>query len=249
MHLDEERLQRLLHGELEPASEASARRHLAECAECRDRRAEAAREESAVFESLRALDHAPPDVDAAAIAARARGHRSGRIRRAAAILLAIGAAGAAYSAPGSPLPAWLQTVMSRVGLDREPPGSVQTPPGQVDAPGAGVAVDPGDSLLIVFRSSATAAEASVSLTEGGEAVIRTLEGAATFTSDPNRVVIDVQNGTARFEIAIPRDAPRVEIRVGGTRLFLKEGTRIVTETPGDTTGPFHLPLRPGRPGS
>jgi len=44
MHLDDERLQRLLHGELEPGAETSIMGHLATCDPCRDQLTAARRE-------------------------------------------------------------------------------------------------------------------------------------------------------------------------------------------------------------
>ena len=49
IHLDDERLQRLLHGELDTAAAAAARDHLAGCAACAARLDEAERDEQAVF--------------------------------------------------------------------------------------------------------------------------------------------------------------------------------------------------------
>lgn len=71
MHLDDELIQRLVHGELVTRDEAVATRHLDSCAGCRLRVAEAEREEGQIFELLRQLDHPLPDVTADEIADRA----------------------------------------------------------------------------------------------------------------------------------------------------------------------------------
>src|SRR3989442_7090552 len=104
VHLDEEQVQRLLHGELSPGAKTSAREHLAGCADCRRRVSEAEQEEVEVYALLQTVDRPPPQMTAGAIAARARTHHFAWVRRAAAILLAVGVATAAYAVPGSPLP-------------------------------------------------------------------------------------------------------------------------------------------------
>lgn len=243
MHLDEERVQRLLHGELEPAADAALRQHLAECSDCRARAAAAEREEADVYDLLRLVDDPPPAVSAATVAARARAepHRWGRW--AAGILLAVGAAGAAYAAPGSPLPGWVQAIVGRIAEAPAFDGPDDRAHGA-----AGIAVAPGRSLLIIFAVSQTRANPgamTVSLSDETEVVVRSLNGAATYTSeDVDRLVVDGYGSSGAFEIRIPRDAPRVEIRVGDHRLFLKDGPRVSAEAPADARGLYRLPLTP-----
>ena len=66
MHLDEVRLQRLLHGELSSLEEKGAREHLTECGECSRRFAAMEREEKAVGDLQSMTDalrsHRPGDV-------------------------------------------------------------------------------------------------------------------------------------------------------------------------------------------
>ncbi len=246
MHLDEEQVQRFLHGELTPPVETAVGEHLAACPDCRGRLAEAEREENQVYALLRHVDHPPPRVDARAVIARARAPDLGWGRWAAGILLALGFAGAAYAAPGSPLPAWVEAVVEWMGgrPDRSPvaPAPPQTP--LLDPGVAGIAVAPGRELVILFTSPQAEGSAHVSLTDGAEVVVRAPINAATFTSDVDRLVIDNQGSAATFEIQIPRGAPRVEIRVGGDRIFLKEGPRVATAKSADTRGPYLLRLAP-----
>ena len=71
-----------------------------------------------------------------------------------------------------------------------------------------------------------------------------------YGGEPITILVVVRSelgSSATFEIQIPRAAPRVEILVGGTRLFLKEGSRVTVEGTADAQGPFVLPLsRAGR---
>lgn len=72
MHLDDELIQRLIHGELVTRDEAVATRHIDSCAGCRLRVAAAEREEGQIFELLRQIDHPIPYVASDEIADRAR---------------------------------------------------------------------------------------------------------------------------------------------------------------------------------
>ncbi len=244
MHLDEEQIQRLLHGELAPPAETSARQHLAECTDCRGRVAEAEREEDEVYALLRQVDHPPPPVDADAVAARARAHDFGWGRWAAGILVALGLASAAYAAPGSPLPAWVEAFREWIGGRPDPSPSAPAPVRAPEPRVAGIAVAPGQKLLILFTSPQAEGQAQVSLTDGAEVVVRAPIGAAIFSSDVDRLVIDNQGSAAIFEIEVPRAAPRVEIRVGADRIFLKEGRRVTTEKSTKARGLYLLPLMP-----
>ncbi len=244
MHLDEEQVQRLLHGELARPVETSAREHLAGCADCRARVTEAEREEDEVFALLRHVDHPPPRVDAQALAVRARARDFGWGRWAAGLLLALGLAGAAYAAPGSPLRAWLQAVVEWMGGRPDRSRLAPAPAQARDSSIAGVAVTPGRDFLILFTSPQAGGQAQVSLTDGAEIVVRAPIGAATFTSDVDRLVIDNGGSSATFEIQIPRAAPRVEIQVAGDRILLKVGSRVMTEQSTEREGQYLLPLTP-----
>jgi len=261
MHLDEEQIQRLLHGELSRPAETAAREHLAGCADCRRRVADAEREEAAVHALLRAVDDPAPQLDVEAVAAaaqapvssrhrperrlrrRALGHREPSLRWAAGFLLAAIVVGAAYAVPGSPLPDWVSAVRGWMGGG---PGATPSTPGPAQAPDervAGIAVAPGDELLILFLSPQVEGQVDVALTDDAEVGVRAPIGAATFTSDVERLVIDNRGSSASFEVRIPRAAPRVEIRVVGRRIFLKEGARVMAGE-SQARGLYLLPLTP-----
>lgn len=247
MHLDEERIQRLLHDELPPEQGAGVRAHLESCSRCRERVAEAAREEEEIYELLRHLDHEATPVEAEAVIARARTDRRAWTRWAAAILLGIGAAGVAYAAPGSPIPGWVQSLVAWAGGGPETPAPSPAGPQEPEPDVAGIAVAPGENLVIIFTPPETDGEARVSLTDGEELVVRALDGAATFSSDVDRLVIDGHDPSPHFEIQIPRSAVRVEIRSGSERIFLKEGPRVTSVTTADPRGSYRLRLAPFEP--
>jgi anti-sigma factor RsiW len=227
MHVDAEQLQRFLDGELSAPEQGIVREHLAQCADCRGRVAAARQADAELQAQLRQLDHTPPRITAAQVVARAMGARAPGVRRfgwAAGIVLALGIAGAAYAAPGSPLRGWVRAALTWVGA------------GKVEQAPAGIAVAPGAGLVITFTSAQTAGLVRVSLTDGAEVVVRAPRGAGTFTSDVERLVIHNSGSAATFDIEIPRAAPRVEIHVQGARVFVKEGARV--------TGPWEFPLAP-----
>jgi hypothetical protein len=245
MHLDEEQIQRVVHRELTPPAAAAASAHLGDCPECRARVAEAELEETWVQERLRQLDHPLPRVTAAEIARHAGGGARdwGRWAAGTALLLAIG--GAAYAAPGSPLPALIDTLIARV--ERTPPTSSPepAPPEQSDG-SRGIAVPPGDHLVIAFPAHQPGGVATVWLTDDTEVVVRVASGAVSFTSDVDRLAIEHADSAVGLEIRIPRDAPRVEIRVGTRTVFTSRASRVITDGRRDQEGRYLVPLRSPR---
>ena len=243
MHLDEEQLQRLLHGELSAGDTRDARGHLAACDGCRKRLVTAERDESEIFSLLRQVDHPVPTVHAKDLAARARNIGPVWGRWAAGILLVLGAAGAAYAVPGSPVRQWMRSAAAWIAPEEQ----VSPIPKQVEAPtasAAGIAAVPGRSFVIAFQSTEPGGRARVSLTGGAEVTVRAPGGAARFTSAADRLLIDNLGSGATFEIEIPRAAPRVEITVAGQRIFLKQGERVVAPHSADVEGKYVIGLSP-----
>ena len=251
MHLDEEEIQRHLHGELPPPAELRGRVHLAECADCRRRLADAEREEREVETLLHALDDPLPRIEAEALAARAVAttprSRFGELtwlRRAAAILLAIGIAGVAYALPGSPVQKWVHAFVEKLGGRPEPHrnGLHSVRP----LSGAGISVSPDQMLVIVFRSGRQGGRVAVSLTDNREVEVQAPPGAATYASAAGRLTIDIGDAPAVFEIRIPRSAPWVEVWADSDRLLLKEGSRVTPDGARGAAGEYLLQL-PARP--
>jgi anti-sigma factor RsiW len=233
MHLQDEQIQRLLHGELEPAAEASGRAHLIDCSECRSQVEEAEREERWILEHLRRLDHPSPGVDVEDLAARAR-HPHLDYRWVAGVVLALSAAGVAYAVPGSPLPAMVERVTGWIGVSPRPRPPLETPP--AGSENAGIAVAPGERFTLVLESGEGGALATVDLTDGSDIVARSLNGEASFTTRVDGLTITTRRAGARLAIELPRAASWVEIRSDGETLLLKDGERIVTSAPMDGEG-------------
>lgn len=244
MHLDDEQLQRAVHGELSPAH-TLVRDHLDSCDACRLRVEQEAREEQRVFDLLRAIDRPAPDVSIAAIARRAHSRRSRRGIRVAALVLGLGVAGVAYAAPGSPLTALLRRLVA--SHDRAPRTRAAESSAVASEPTTGIAVAPGPRLTIQIIAGEGGALATVSLSDGSEVVVRAVGGNPSFSSDIDRLVVRNADDVRAFEIEIPRDAPSVEIRTGRGRVLLKTGSSVVADGPRDADGRYALRLGgPGR---
>ena len=239
MHLDDERIQRLLHGEL-GSVEPETRLHLSECDACRGLLQEARVEEARLFESLTRVDHEIPTIDPRALFGRKERASGTWGRRAAAILVGAAIAGVAYAAPGSPFPGMLDRWM-RSGSDVEarPPTRAEN---QAPA-GGGIAVEPTEGMVIDLAAAGEDAVAMVALSDGNQVVVRAVEGTATFSSDPGQLSVLV-SGRARLEILIPHSATSVEVQTGAVPVFRKLADGVATALPRDSTGRYRIPLHP-----
>ncbi len=243
MHLDDEQVQRLIHRELAPTLETEVRDHLAQCAECRALADEAEREEVQLFGLIGTMDHPPPPVNVKDVLARATRRPVGWGRWAAGTVLALAGAGAAYAAPGSPLPALVDRVIEWVNRAASPPTHAPVPE---TGNAAGITVAPGRRFTIVFSRNQVGGAATIALTDGSDIVVRALSGAAAFSSDVDRLSIDNAGDSSRFEILIPRSARSVFIRIRDRQVFVSQASRVVTATAFDSSGRYVLPL--GLPG-
>src|SRR5262245_11036481 len=174
-HLDEERIQRIVDGELAAVDERPTREHLASCTACREKVAAVQREQVETQNLFAILDEpataaagmpapiARPFVlhDPAAVpfdvVFPARPARRVLLRRAAIVVLAFGLAGAAYAAPGSPLPELVRRIAARLsgspGATPQPRREVP-PPVQEPIPAvSGIGIPATSSIRIVFTRS------------------------------------------------------------------------------------------------
>jgi hypothetical protein len=239
MHLEADQIQRVLHGEL-GGQEGDVTRHLSECAQCRHRVDEARQEEQRTFDLLRRLDHPAPVLAPDELAVGGRWLAMWG-KRAAGIVLALGVAGAAYAAPGSPLPRWVEQVAERIrGTPSHAPETPPAPPAV-----AGIAVTPGERFTIAFAEPQVRGEATVSLTDGRDVSVRARGGVATFTSGADELSVTNRGSVADYEIELPRGAGRIEIRVGSRRVLLQENGRVVIPAAADSLGRYRLNLSPG----
>ncbi len=193
---------------------------------------------------LRYLDHEPPRITADDVAARARAEGTRiRLRWAAGFVLAAALAGTAYAAPGSPLRTWLSALAEQFRAEALPNVDSALVAG---VSMAGLAIVPGPALVIEFAELQQQGQARVTLTDGDQVQVRAPSGAATFSSDPERLTIDNRGSTAGFEIELPRGASRVEIRVAGAVVLLKEGDRVTLMRGTAEPAAWTVPLTPPR---
>jgi hypothetical protein len=239
MHLDDERIQRLLHDELGPAA-AETQLHLESCAACRGLVAESRVEEDRIFELLSQVDHPIAALDPRSLLAERQTSGGAWGRRAAAVIVGAAIAGAAYALPGSPLPAALDRLLGSGGGSRDSLPATRTE--RDSARPAGIAVAAEEGLVIRLVAAGEDAVAIIELTEAEEVVVRAVEGSATFTSDPGRLTVR-SSAPVRLEIHIPRSATSVEVLAGSTPVFRTLDGDPVSEIPPDSTGRFVIPLR------
>jgi predicted anti-sigma-YlaC factor YlaD len=244
MHLDDERLQRLLDRELESEAEASIRGHLAGCEPCRAQVSAAERETAELRRLLPFLDDPLPRLEPGDLM-RLRGRGLVWGRRAALVFLALGLAGVAYAAPGSPVATWVRSVATLLRPAPGRPAPPRTTQARSEDPEtSGIAVSPGERLAIVLPSPPKGGLAYVSLGDSADVVVRVVSGNASFSSGIDRLVVETPDSSAVFRIVLPRTASRVEIRAGGSRLFLKEGPRVRASTGPTADGVYALRIPP-----
>jgi anti-sigma factor RsiW len=249
MHLNEEQVQRWLHGELDASSKEALSRHVAACESCALRIDEAGREEKAIFDLLGHVDHPAPRVGPETIA-RGGVFSTAWGRRVAGFVIAVALAGAAYAVPGSPLPALLKQVGGWItGRTPTPPAPTaieEAPPGPSPVT-SGIAVPASRRFAIHFAAEQTLGVVTLSLTDGPNVVVRVLGGTVAFTTDLDRLSVENSGAAVDYEVELPRSAPWVEVFVGGRRVVLKDGDRFVADAPADARGRYILPLAPPPP--
>ena len=199
---------------------------------------------------LAAIDHPPPPLSADAVVAlaeaRTRMHaRRTALRWAAAVMLSVGVAGAAVAASGSPVLRWVTELVQRVSGRREGPAPAPAPQGAQSEKMAGIAVLPGDSFTVTFTAPGAGGVVLVSFHERAEILARARPGAARFTTEPDRLLIEPRAAGDTFALEIPRRAARVELRAGGARLLVVERGRVSPASAADSLGRYVVRLPGG----
>lgn len=243
MHLDDESIQRFLHGELSGGDQATTGAHLDTCPECTQRLAEAAEEEARMFSLLERLDHPSPGISLADLPRRPAVRRARRLRWAAGIIGAFGVSTVAYAAPGSPVPGWVHRLVGRMAPAPTTPDSTSPGPEGGAFP-AGVSVAPGPHFTVVFSPSGWAGTVIVSVEAVPEVSVEAEGTEAAFTMDTGLLLVEARGRSGAFRVRIPVDAPRVDLRLAGETLFSKIGATVSTAFPQDDQGTYRLEIRP-----
>lgn len=243
MHLDAERIQRVLHEELPSAAMADTAAHLASCGECRIAVSLARAQEEEIFGLFGAIDHPRRTGDVGRVREAVRRRRGPPLRWAAGVVAAVGLAGAAYALPSSPLRRWFEawrgTSSPSIAQDVTPRTAERVP--EVSDL-SGVSIAPGASALVAFSAVQSMGEARIALADAGDIEVRAPAGAVTFAAGASRLVIENAGSRVSYEILIPRSAPRVEIRVAGVSVWRKDGVRIESDYSAGPDGLVRIPL-------
>ena len=242
-HVDDERIQRLLHGELPRALQEETRQHLEGCGRCRERVEHTRLDDADVATLLRELDHLPPPVAAASVIQRAVARPVRRRRLAAGLILALALSGTAYAASAGPESAVRRVLSAMVDWARDrdaaEPGAPPPQPAGA-AQKAGIAVTPGTRFEIVI-SAPLGGLLEIRLTEAPDVTVQAPADAATFTSDDGRMEISSSRSTT-FLVQIPRSARSLVIVANGRQLYEKQGREIAAVVSPDADGTYRIPI-------
>lgn len=226
MHPDDETLHAHLDGALEARRAAVIAAHLASCAECVARMTTIRADTAAAFAALSALDAPVPHVPFDRIAARGalRPQAPPIWRWATAALVALTVSGLAIASPSSRVGGWIRSLFQSGGAQQIrssshalPARPVQPRDDALDR--TGVTIVPGDSLRIEFAHWQTAGDMTVTLVDSTPVTVRTVVGAASFSSGWMVLGIENTSPDAHFDVWLPRRAAFLEIRVAGESVF------------------------------
>ncbi len=233
MHLDAEKIERLLDREMSREEGRAWRDHLAGCADCRSMLEAAERTEREIVDLLGLLDHPVPDADPRRLARRA--DRQGFRRTLAAAALAfVVVAGAASAMPGSPVRGWLARVFA--GPLRPPTVGEGTEPATTQP--SGVSVLPSAEFELVFQEVQDSGLLRITLSDQPEVSVQSERNGVGYSVEPRAVRVLNVGSRASYQVVIPESAPSIRIRVGETTVLEKDGTSIVTSAARDAGGDY-----------
>lgn len=235
MHLDAEKIERLLANETSPEEKRVWRDHLASCADCASLQEEAERDDREIAGQLGLLDHAIPDTDVRRLRRRATRPALRRTLAAAALAFLIVAA-AASAMPGSPVRSWLSRVFagtedsSRHAPTAEGVGAAIQP--------SGVSVRPSRSFELVFDAVQDSGVLRITLSDEPEVSVRSEGSGVGYSVEPSRVRVLNSGSRASYRVVLPEDATSITIRVGDVPVLVKRGATIETSALRDVTGDY-----------
>ncbi|MEX1256136.1 MAG: hypothetical protein WEG36_00810 [Gemmatimonadota bacterium] len=187
------------------------------------------------------LDHPVPEVSLDDVWSRAQGREPRRWRHswAAGVILALGVAGVAYAAPGSPIPRWIRALTERDGVD------AGAPTAQAEDL-RGLSFGAGEPLLVEIAPSSQPYSLRVTLTDDAAILVGTSRDDTEFDVRPNGVRVQIAPEDM-LHVRLPRGAARVEVVGQGRTLFLWDGVQIRTEASREADGSLLLRVVPPAP--
>ncbi|NNF27455.1 MAG: hypothetical protein HKN73_09565 [Gemmatimonadetes bacterium] len=237
MHLDQETLSRLVDGELPDDEVRWAEIHLAECTACSARKGDLVATDDLVSSLLPYADDPTPHVDPAELIRRARPAAPRRLQRwAAALILTAAGAGAAYAAPGSPLPA----LLGRGDDQRTGTEFRQEEP----EPSSSGLVLPLDQPLTVRLEGITGPGALIVTTGTGPGIaIESTRAGVSFESEAGVITVSQQQASAGdFRLNVPPEASSARIVLNGREVWRMIGGSIETTLPESPDGTYREEL-------
>lgn len=244
MHLDDESLERLLHGELDPGHEATVRRHLANCPSCEARLEETRDLESRLPGLLATLDHEAPEIDwNSALRSPSRRARAGS-RIAASIAFLLLAGGILYAFPGSPVPGWIDRLRGSVATGTHPGMGSHS---EIETAVSGLSVRPAGPFDIVFEDSQAIGTIRLRLVRTPDVEIRVLGSPVQLESGPDRVTFSNAISESSYEILVPESASSIRVQVDGEEVFRTQRGQVQSAGLPDSTGFYVLDLGGSRP--
>lgn len=235
MHLDAETTQRFVDEELSGGRHAAVLEHLEACETCRNDVEAARRLDARAMALIGSMAVPDPGVSVADIQRQAaRPSGTGWRRWAAAAVLTVAgatAAYAAYRAPGGPLE------------------HVDDPPATSDRPSApqhetlegasGITVDGARSIHI--QDLGPGGELSVALHDGAGISIRSSRPGTAFDAEVERVTVRWDSREAsRIAVEVPRSSSSVEVVVGSRMVWTWSGGRVTTVMESVDDGVYRL---------
>jgi anti-sigma factor RsiW len=240
MHLDDESLERLLHGELDPGLVSTARSHLASCPSCEARLEESRALESRLFGLLGTLDHEAPGIDwnSALNPPSTRARAGSRIAASIAFLLLAG--GILYALPDSPVRGWIDRLRGMDATEAPTPGIGSR--SEIETPVSGLRVRPAGAFEIDFEDSQAIGAIRLRLVRTPEVEIRVLGSPVRLESGTDRVSVSNANSQSSYEILVPESAASIRLRVDGKEVFLTQWGEVQSAGLPDSTGFYVLDL-------
>jgi hypothetical protein len=184
--------------------------------------------------------------------------RAALLRRAAVLL--VGVAGiASATVPGSPVRAWLGSVLGGAATAEAPAPSppadsaaaaesVAAPAPVPAGPEAGIAVLPSaGEVRVVVVDAGPALRIRVRLTDTGRAEVRGRGAAAGagFASGRGRITVTGARDGGELEVLLPRGAGRASLTVDGRRYVTLDAGNLTVLVPADSSGAeIVFPARP-----
>lgn len=240
MHLDDESLERLLHGELDPDREASVRSHLATCPLCEARLKESRALESRLFGLLGKLDHDAPEIDWDAVRHAPTSRRNAGSRIAASIAFLLLAGGILYALPESPVRGWIDRLLGEDAPEAPAPGDRFG--SERDAAVSGLSVRPAGAFEIVFEASQASGTIRLKLVRTPDLEIRVLGSPVQLESGPDRVTVSNASSRSSYEILVPESASSIRVRVGDEDVFVTRRGEVEGAGHPDSAGFYVLDL-------